>query len=238
MSRLTFIIVSALVLVAGAVLYLLQKNAESGLDQANVSLRQQVDQLPSRIEENQRLSNLLAQAQSSPSTSNSQFAELQRLRTEVPARKFEIEQLQVKATASQSALTNETVPFSIRYVNLPKENWSLAGYATPEAALQSMLWATREGDVNELKASLTPDEAGRRSRGEWKNMTDSQIAEVGQQRLGKATGFQILKYESSDPDRMHFTVYVDGFDQSEQPLWMDVRRINGEWKSDAPEYHR
>ena len=29
-----------------------------------------------------------------------------------------------------------------------------------------------------------------------------------------------------------------GSDQSDQPLWMDMRRIGGEWKSDSAEYHR
>src|SRR4051812_2548492 len=76
---------------------------------------------------------------------------------------------------------------------IPKENWTFAGYATPEATLQSSMWALREGDMEAFVGSLTPDG---RSKIEEQTQTGSKSQEELAAELKKSsegiTGFKIL----------------------------------------------
>ena len=173
----------------------------------------------------------------SPAQSD-QLAELERLRTETADRKNQIEQARSELANLEAADRALGLPFSFRNDIMPKSSWANAGYATPEAALETMLWASRDGDVAALLASLTPQELARRNQGEWKGLTGAEIASDLKQRLANATDFRILKYENLGPDTMHFTVYVDGYSQADQPIWMDIRRVGNEWRADSVEHHR
>jgi len=164
--------------------------------------------------------------------------ELTRLRAQIAAQKAEIASLKTQIENPAPVPGADSIPFSFMAVSVPKSEWHSAGYDTPEAALQTMLFATLNRDVVTLRSSLTQDELTRRNQKEWKGKDDAQIAEDGAARLANATGFQILKYESSSSNSIHYTVYVDGVPHPEQPLWFGVHKINGQWKCDAPMYHR
>jgi hypothetical protein len=233
-----FSIFVAVVVTAGATLWVLQHQFRVKLSGENSALQDQIDQRTPLAAENERLSNQVAQARISLASSNNQYAELQRLSAEGEVRQKEIEKLRTLIATPSAAPASQDLPFSMRFVHIPKESWAFAGYDTPDAALESMLWATLQGDVNALRASLTPGELERRQEGDWKDKTESEIADAGMQRLSKATGFHILKFEMLGDDTTHFTVYIDGFDQPDQPVWMDMKRIGNEWKSDAVEYPR
>lgn len=238
MTKLRFGLIGALVMAGGIMLLVRQHAAQVKLRADNFALQQEAGQLTSLAEENARLSNRVARAQNPPPSSTNQLAELERLRADVDAQKGEIEKLRTELANELAKPSFQNLPGSNRFVNLPKESWTFAGYATPEAAFQSMLWATLQGDVSSIRASITPAEQERRLAGEWKDKTDSEIADAGVQGLSKATGIQILNLQMFSPDEAHFTVYISGIDHPDQPLWMDVKRIGGEWKVDASEHHR
>jgi hypothetical protein len=231
--------VCAAVAVLGAALLALEYHARVTLRADTVAFQREIDRLTPLAAENELLASRLAREQALSSSSNSQSAELLSLRAEVAAQEGEIQKLRgrLAVPASDVASTPGTSSASPRFLRVPKESWALAGYATPESALQSMLWASREGDLDALRASLTPAELQRRMAGEWKGKPDGEIAADNVQRLGLATGFEILNTQMFSPDEAHFTIYIDGFEQPAQPLWMDVKRINGEWKSDSSEHH-
>ena len=191
-----------------------------------------------QVAEHERLAGQMARMQNNSPASNGQFIELQRLRAEAGAQKGEIKKLQTQLAAAATVPIHLEYPATLTYVDIPKGEWAFAGYDTPEAALQSMLWTTLQGDADGVRASIMPAEQARRLAGEWKDKTDSEIADQGVQRLAKATGFQILNTQMFSENEAHFTVYINGFDQPDQPLWLDMRRIGGEWKSDGAEYHR
>jgi hypothetical protein len=231
-NKLQFGVTCALVAAMAALVGLAQHGAQVKLRRENLSLQQQIHQLTPAAAWPERISNPLV---GSPLSSASQLAELGRLRVEADAQKSEIEKLRAEIAATPIEPPPPALPFSMKFINIPKNSWALAGYATPEDALQSMLWATREGDVNALRASLTPEEQQRRG---WSGKSDSEIADEGMLGLSSATGFQILKIEMLAPDDAHLTVYIDGLAQSDQPLWMDMKQVGDEWKSDAYEHHR
>ena len=79
-----------------------------------------------------------------------------------------------------------------------------------------MLWARLKGDVQAMRASITPSEESRRMSKEWKDKSEAQIAEDGLGRLVNATGFEIIKQETSSRDSMHFTVLLNGVPHPEQ----------------------
>jgi hypothetical protein len=238
MTNLKFGLICALLMAGGVMLLVRQHSAQVKLRADNFALQQEAGQLTSLAEENARLSNRIARAQNLPPSSTNPLTELSRLRAEVGAQKSEIEKLRTELADELAKPSFQNLPGSNRFVNLPKESWAFAGYATPEAAFQSMLWATLQGDVNSIRASITPAEQERRLAGEWKDKTDSEIADAGVQGLSKATGIQILNLQMFSPDEAHFTVYISGIDHPDQPLWMDVKRIGGEWKVAASEHHR
>lgn len=238
MTKLRFGLIGSLVVAGGVILLVQQHAAQVKLRADNFALLQEAGQLTPLAEENARLSNRVDRAQNLPPSSTNQMAELGRLRTEVDAQKSEIEKLRNELASELAMPAFQNLPGSNRFVNLPKESWAFAGKATPEAAFQSLLWATLQGDVNSIRESITPAEQERRLQGEWKDKTDSEIADAGVQGLSKATGIQILNMQMFSQDEAHFTVYINGFEQSDQPLWMDVKRIGSEWKVDASEHHR
>src|ERR1019366_6551868 len=162
MTKLKLGIISAIVVAGMATPLVLQHQAQIKLREDNQALRQQSDQVAA---ENERLSHLAARANSSQTLANGQPGELLRLRGEVGVlrqQKSEAERLLEEhrrlgsgATNSQSAhATNPPTPFS---APVPKESWAFSGYATPEAALQTMAWAWGNRDWEALLASATPD---------------------------------------------------------------------------------
>lgn len=232
-----FSIIGAMAVLTAAALLVLQHRSVMNLRAENLAFQNQINELTPQVQEHARLANHIAGASAS-SSSNEEFIELQSLRAKVGAQKDEIQKLRTQIATTAVRPVHQQYPATLSFVVMPKGAWAYAGFDTPESALQSMLWATLQGDVNAIRASITPAELARRSAGEWKNKTDAEIAEDGVQRLDKATGFQILNVQMFSENEAHFTVYINGFDQPDQPLWMDMRRIGGEWKSDSAEYHR
>ncbi len=104
--------------------------------------------------ENERLSNLVAQANQSQSLPEAQLRELLRLRGEVNLLRQQgkavgtppNQTLQPSAAAAPTAATADY---------WPRNSWASVGYASPEAALQSSLYAASKGDVKGFLRGIT-----------------------------------------------------------------------------------
>ena len=227
-------IVLLLALVAVGVVWYRQSMAAASLRNSNEDLRRQVEEAAMR---NQPLRSAKGTS-TDVNVREGSMAELEQLRKDHDSRGTEIEALRAQLAELQSPSNNPALPGSFRTDNRPKDSWTFAGYDTPEAALETMLWATREGNVSALRESLNKGELNRRAQSVWTNKTDEQIAESGRQGLEKATGFQILKSEMLNENMAHFTIYMDGLPQPDQPVWFDVIRVDGQWKAAGYEHHR
>ena len=208
-----------------------QHQAQAKMRAENLALAAEAGRLAALTAENRRLAHD-ASAAAALATPDSQFDELNRLRIKVEDQRHELQALQTELATQPALPAFQSLSGSNRFVNLPRASWTSAGYGTPEAALQSMLWATLNGDMNAVRASLTPAELERRTTGTWKGKTDAEIADAETQSLSQATGIQILNIQMNSENEAHFTVYISGLPQPEQPLWFDMKRIDGEWKSD------
>ena len=76
-----------------------------------------------------------------------------------------------------------------------KETWSNVGFATPEGALQTFLWAIREGQSNQIAECISPDKRAR---------FEKQFAQMHLQEgigLAKMTGYRMAEKEQALQDQ-------------------------------------
>jgi hypothetical protein len=222
-------------MVAGlAVLWVMQHQARLELRQKNESLQQQLERAARLEDENERLSNLVAQAGSTRLTG--QTAELLKLRREVAVLRQqtnelqrlqqENQQLRNTLTLQNAALAKkppEALPLDVH----PKESWAFAGFATPDATLQSLTWAMNQGKKEEYMASLTGgwlDEADKRYK-------DADFTVEGPKEIAQTTGFRVLKRDYLSDDEAVLNVFIEG--ENDQ-VDMDFKKIDGQWKYAGP----
>src|ERR1039457_2005963 len=119
------------------------------------------------IADNERLSNLVAQASGSQSLTDDQLRELLRLRGEAGVlreQRKELETLREENRRVRAALESRLKAQSAGAAGTaatadywPRDSWAFAGYASPDAPLQTSVWAAHNGDLKALPASTTGD---------------------------------------------------------------------------------
>ena len=119
---------------------------------------------------------------------------------------------------------------------IPETAWRNMKYATPEAALQTSLWAMRQGDVATLKVSYTPEFQEQFMATAGKGKSDADLSAMCIQLAGAIWDFEVIRQEpvSSDEVILHFHSARAGM--AEVPM----KKIGSEWKingnivTDAP----
>jgi RNA polymerase sigma factor (sigma-70 family) len=213
--------VAAIIVAGAATTFILQDQAQSKIRDQNLSLRRQVDQLAALAAENQGLSNRLARAAEPKPLTPAELSELLRLRSEATAQKRELADLQAAAVRTTNAAAAQT--------HLTRDAWTFAGYATPEATLQSVWWAQTHKDMKAFLNALAPEQ-----RAQFEKMfagkTEDEIMAAKADtyaEIQKVQGLRILKTKSVSDDQVAMTVYYDGADN-----WKNVqmKRFGNEWK--------
>ncbi|MBI3417890.1 MAG: sigma-70 family RNA polymerase sigma factor [Verrucomicrobia bacterium] len=97
---------------------------------------------------------------------------------------------------------------------------TFAGYASPEATIESQYWAMSKGDLKSFLAGLTPD-SQRQTEQMW-----SRLFQSGQVALG---GFQILDKEAVSDNEVVLTVKPEKVNPV-QLQYLVVQKIGAEWK--------
>lgn len=225
-------VVFAFIVIGLGAALVLQYRAMTKLRDENGMFHEQVQQLPGLAEENQRLSNLVAQARQNPPMSKEQFQELLRLRGEVGVlRKQKADGEKLVAENRQLRSAMRLAPSTAQSPSqdfLPKESWAFAGYASPEAALQSFVWGGSQGDVKTFLASLAPEErAGIENR--WKGKSESEITRelLQNEDMTKVTALRIMNKQDVSDDEVVLTVYADGLGETNK---FKMKRFGNEWK--------
>ena len=150
----------ASVLVGLAIWLAVEHQARLRLGEENTALRQQLDRMARLAAENERLSNLVAQANRSPSLPDDRLKELLRLRGKVGVLRQQTKELetlrnenrQARAALESGHKTQRAVATADYW---PRDSWAFAGYASPDAALQSSLWAASKGDLKTVVGGTT-----------------------------------------------------------------------------------
>src|SRR5436190_2203087 len=152
-------VISALVLAASVPLLLIQRMTVLRLAREKHLLEQEIAKQTDRG----RLSTQRAQARGKPD-SPEEDRELLQLRDQAGRLRHQDKELDNlrKENRQFRAMLAATQNFQGEHSsaertseNWPKSSWSFAGYATPEASLESGLWAARSGDVSTFLNSIT-----------------------------------------------------------------------------------
>jgi RNA polymerase sigma factor (sigma-70 family) len=237
MSKLK-IAVSTVVVAGLGTAVVIEHQAQTKLRDENAVLRQQTDQVAALQGENERLSNLLAQANGNQ-LSKEQLSELLRLRGEIGSLrrqtndlgKLRAENQQLRsslATANNAARSRPSGQPATTLESMPKESWAFVGYADPESAFQSTAWAMSQGDAKTLLASLAPETEELKN---WQGKSEPEIAAKAKAEMEKVTGFKIVNKEAISDDEVVLTIYADGIGESAR---FKLQRIGNEWKFAGP----
>ena len=221
---------SLAVLGVGASL-LLQEQRQSRLREANETLRQRLDLLTA---ENDGLSNRLASATSELSRSGVEKLELMKLRSEVgELRRKYLEQQRLLAKEKE-AQRKEAVESAAVPKRLTRDQWAFAGYQTPANALESMMWAMKNGDLGAFLSSMTPEAQAAVTK-HFEGMTDADISAALQK---ESAGLPELQFDRIKTDSDTEAIYVlstqdtdNGAQRTHDEAVIRLRNIGGEWKS-------
>ena len=225
----------AIVILVLAAALAMQSMRVSRLGAQHAALQQQLTAAQAQVE---ALEQRKPQASTAPAPDEVQ-TELLRLRNQAAQLKQatnELQKLRAQAQqlqAAQQARSAEAAPAAtptptpnVASAPVPRESWAFAGYATPEAALQSAIFSMSQGDVQTFLASLSPEEAQRVQKS-FENKTPEQFAQDGQREMARVKSFQVLGREDLGPDRVMLQVYGAGEERVQRVI---MQKIGEEWK--------
>ena len=157
----------AIAVIAGlATGFAAQREARVKADTEHAALEQQMGTLRSIIAENANLSNLVASASASKPLPVDESRELLRLRAEVSELRRQCADLknvlnedrQPHTTPATNSVSSADTSQQVATPDYwPRNSWAFAGYATPDAALQSSIWSANKGDLKAILSSSTGD---------------------------------------------------------------------------------
>lgn len=231
-TKLKLGVISALVIAGAATPLLIQHQSEISLRKEISALQQHADELGQQRAEHERLSKLLAQA-GSP-LPDDQLKELLRLRSEVGLlrkatnglpglreqnRKLQARQAFVKEPGKPNLAAGDLVPVA---------SLAFAGYATPEATLQSTLSALMKGDVKTMLGGFTPEQR-QAKEAEDAGKSASEIAAKVAQSMTNFDGasVQILNSRLVSDDETELTILTT---TQNKLATITMKKIAGEWK--------
>ena len=161
-------------------------------------------------------------------------AELLRLRNEVrQLRAQQQEMVKLRAANQRAAEELKSGKFTPRRLvdmegAVPREKWSFAGFATPEATVENFFAAIATADPEQIMRCMTP-EGAEGLRQQMAKDPEGMRKEFEEQfgKLGKVSGFRITGTRRKGDDKMEVLVQVVADGQS-MPL--QLRRVDNEWK--------
>lgn len=227
------VIFGLLVALAAAVVvvWVMRQQTLAQLQQQSAALAQTQAILEELRAENAKLNASLVET----TPSADQLTELLKLRSEVTRLRQqtnEIRRLQAQnaqlmqqrsagSAIASPATTAKTPPEVAPGDNHPRDTWTFAGYASPDATVQTMLWSMTQTNIEGFLAGFTPE-----MRAEIEKHIPDNPADM-QNEMSKNTGFRVLDRKMISADEMDLTIYLDGDGHTETTRF---RQIYGEWK--------
>jgi RNA polymerase sigma factor (sigma-70 family) len=236
MSKLQIGIVGAVLAGGVAAPLIMESRSQAELRQARAAWKAQGDELTAQVAENERLSNLLAQAADSQQLNSTQSAELLRLRGEVGSLRRQTNQLaslqadnqRLRAAASSAATPRATAQDTTSHELIQKDAWAFLGYADPESAFQSTVWAMNKGDAKTFLNSLSPEGENFKH---VQDRSESEVAAENKRELEKVTAYKIVDKETVSDNEVILTVFAQGESHLTK---FRLQRIGTEWKLAGP----
>jgi hypothetical protein len=241
MKRFIQLTLAGLVL-ASLALHMVERRRISGLQQAKEALGDELTAVRQLIEA--KSGDQKAPASEELERLRTEAREVHKLRNEVSQLRAAVKEAdQLRAENQRLRVTGKS-PQTAPATGVPgpstaasqegyyaKENWAFIGYATPEAALQSVIWAMRERDTKTFLAGLTPEEMERMQR-EWGNKSEAQVSVDAKRGTDKISGIRILESKTLSDDEVVLSIYAAGGEDKVQKVSM--KRYGAEWRMAGP----
>jgi RNA polymerase sigma factor (sigma-70 family) len=194
-------------------------------------LETQLQQLTNeRDQATNRLSDLLAE--NMRLKSGARDLELLKLRGEVGLLRRRVLDLSLQSQTS-SVATNQPTPTHSSEPIL-RAAWSYAGYQTPAAAVQTLIWAKSTGDFQTFLNSIVPEEKDAVINGYRAGQSPEQAASKLQTETKQVQGLQILREIPIDDETVIvqtlFQVQSTTGEPLQETLQMVFKKSGGEWK--------
>jgi RNA polymerase sigma factor (sigma-70 family) len=112
-----------------------------------------------------------------------------------------------------------------------KAGFSFAGYATPEASMQSMIWSASTGDLDKVLAGCAPAE-GARFKSMMAGKTDGEIRHGITAWANAMTGYEITQKEVIADDEVHLHIHATPSAEAlhSGKAVIVMRKIGNDWK--------
>ncbi|HXT10781.1 MAG TPA: hypothetical protein VN873_04395 [Candidatus Angelobacter sp.] len=196
------------------VLWWKENEANRRLGEQADSSRRLVDRLNRLEVENLRLSNIVAQANAP--LADAQLAELDSLRREVQSLRrrtndvagleAEVRRMSAELSRTRDIMASNAPPDVPPEDIYPRDNWTFAGYDTPEAALETATWAISQGDEETYMESLAPALQDEMEL----ELGDGDFSDMAPMEMSDATGYRIVDREPVSGNEETITIYMDG----------------------------
>ena len=228
-------IIAISLLAAAVAVALLQKTSLSKFRQENDRMREAREEETRLKGENESIPRLRDENREADELGIT-HQELLKLRNEVRQLReqtLEAEKLRQQNAQLDSQLKSmangKPAPFSEMQGYVAKETWSNAGFATPEAALQTFLWAVRDGQFQQIAQCMSPESRPSFEK-EFGSMTGQERQAALQSGLGQLVqmgGYRIAGKEQAAEDKVLLEIQaVAGGIVAKVVL----RRFGDEWK--------
>lgn len=197
------------------------------------ALERQLDHMAGLIADTEQLSNALARSSLAQSETNVPSQELLRLRGQVGVLRLQTGELesvrrenrQVRASL-ESSLKIESSYAPADY--WPRDSWTFTGYASPEAALQTSIWAANNGDLKTLLASGT----GEFRQSIERDLKDKSESEASIRAMDEVSGLKSVRVLNRDFQGDDTAVLTAAFEDGTNIHIVNLlmNKIGNDWK--------
>jgi hypothetical protein len=226
--------IGGVVLTGALAVLVFQKASISRVRAANESLRQGQQETAPTPAESERAAELRREA-GEVEALRAANQDLLKLRSEVRqlrAQAIEMEKLRKQNQRLASAIkstADSKVPFSQMEGFVGTETWSNGGFASPEAALQTFLWAVREGRLEQIAECLSPESRPGFER-EFAGKSEEERTAALQRGLGqlaRTSGYRLVDKEELADDKVKLGIQAVAGGVVAKVVLM---RFGNEWK--------
>lgn len=203
------------------------------------ALQQQLNQVTELIASNDQLSNVLAHANPPQTLAQDQSRELMRLRGQAAVLRrqvAELENVRAENRAARAAFdSNSKTPLSDATKAAatadywPQGSWVFKGYASPEASLQSSLFAANNGDLKGVLASAT-GEMQKHLEEDFAAKSETEASIKAMDEVSSIKSVRILDREFQDNETVVLTTDMEGRQGETHAAKFIMKKIGNDWK--------
>ena len=213
----------------------LQHRTRLELGEERQALQQQLERVTELLAENERQASVLVTANIAQAPASAPGSELLRLRAEVVALREltnEFERARNENTEAHAALdgyvANEAAPRAATADFWPRDSWSFAGFASPDDALRSSLWASDNGNLKALFDSTT-GQLRQTLEQQYVGKSADEAAIEAMDEVVNYKSVQVLNRDYQSEDTAVLTAAMEIGDQT-NTVKLVMKKVGNEWK--------